>query len=173
MELDLQTASAVLAPGKGSLDFFELPTGLTEEEAVCLSALSSTAQAYAPELAAAALRRLGGHSPSVRFVHTGHEHLRERLQQWFIEMFQRRAHVQPCSGDMSGGHLHQQLGIPMRYLLAVMDVVLAFGERVAETSPQPTLARSAFHKRLALDFSTSQAYEDLQLSLLADMLLLD
>ena len=58
----------------------------------------------------------------------------------------------------------------MRYPLAMLDVVMPFGELIARTSPSPDAAVSAFRKVLALDVAIfNQSYEDNQLKHLAEL----
>lgn len=68
------------------------------------------------------------------------------------------------------GHVHVRIGLPVRYPLAMIDVVMRFGQSVTQTSATPDAAGAAFQKVLALDVAIfNQAYEDNQLRHLADL----
>jgi len=68
------------------------------------------------------------------------------------------------------GRVHVRIGLPVRYPLAMLDVVMKFGEQVARQSTHPEAAVAAFRKVLALDIGIfNQAYENNQLLHLAEM----
>jgi hypothetical protein len=68
------------------------------------------------------------------------------------------------------GAIHVQIGLPVRYPLAMLDVIMPFGEQVAQQSSQPEQAAYAFRKLLALDVAIfNQAYEDNQLKHLSEL----
>ncbi|HAT77370.1 MAG TPA: Globin-coupled histidine kinase, partial [Flavobacterium sp.] len=65
------------------------------------------------------------------------------------------------------GQVHVRIGLPVRYPLAMIDVILAVGKKVTAQNPD---AQAAFHKLLALDMAIfNQAYEDTQLKHLVHM----
>jgi hypothetical protein len=71
---------------------------------------------------------------------------------------------------MKIGKIHVKIGLPVRYPLAMLDVIMSFGEQVTQQSAQPEAALVAFRKVFALDVAVfNQAYETSQLEHLADL----
>lgn len=89
---------------------------------------------------------------------------------WFEDLFSGKYDVAYADKRMVIGQTHVRIGLPVRYPLAMLDVVLSHGEKVAATSSEPVKALSAFKKVLALDFAIfNQAYEDRQLKHLSEL----
>ena len=66
------------------------------------------------------------------------------------------------------GLIHVRIGLPVRYPLAMLDLIARYGEEVAGQAGAEAL--TAFRKVLALDVATfNQAYENNQLQHLADL----
>ena len=68
------------------------------------------------------------------------------------------------------GEIHVRIGLPVRYPLAMIDVITAYGDRVASEAANPEVTTAAFRKVLALDVAVfNQAYEDNQLQHLSEL----
>jgi hypothetical protein len=89
------------------------------------------------------------------------EHLKKTLQKWFIELFSGDYGETYLQERLRIGEAHVRIGLPIRYPLAMIDIMLEFGWKATANSPE---ARSAFEKLLALDMAIfNHAYEDAQL----------
>ncbi len=142
---------------------------LTEEEKQCLVALQPQAQAISPELADAFYQRLTAHPLTAEYVTGMIDARKNTLQQWFMDLFSGTYGEDYVLQRLKIGQVHVQIGLPVRYPLAMIDVVLEHGLKVAHQSQQPKIAAKAFRKLLALDMAIfNQSYEDTQLSHLAE-----
>ncbi len=144
---------------------------LHADEQRLLGELSSTATAVAPAMTEAFYARLFAHPHTAEYLQGVHQdRLHSMLQQWFIALFCGTYDEAYARSRMSIGQIHVRIGLPVRYPLAMLDVVMPFGEQVARQSSQPEAALKAFHKVLALDVAIfNQAYEDNQLRHLAEL----
>ncbi|GAB4580652.1 MAG: hypothetical protein Fur0022_33940 [Anaerolineales bacterium] len=103
---------------------------------------------------------------------------RVALEKWFVHLF-REAHTVSASPQRENlnyplsTRLHRKSGIPFRYMLGMMEIILRFGKRVTMTSVKPEQAFSAFQKVLGLEFARNQAYEELYISHLSELMLDD
>jgi hypothetical protein len=145
--------------------------GLTPAETAALGALASEAAAAAGAMTADFYGRLLAHANTREFLdgidmavmHAG-------TGQWFTELFSGRYDSAYVQRRLHIGLTHARIGLPVRYPLAMIDVVLEHGLRLAGRAPQPELAQTAFRKVMALDVAIfNQAYEDNQLHHLAEL----
>jgi hypothetical protein len=115
--------------------------------------------------------RLGAHANAVEFIDgVPMAGLRKTIIDWFTQLFGGTYDGAYAARRLRIGVVHVRIGLPVRYPLAMLDVVLPHGDAVASTSPSPEAARRAFFKVLALDAAIfNQAYEDNQLSHLVDL----
>lgn len=145
--------------------------GLTAEEQRLLGQLQTQAQAVAPRMSAAFYERLQQHDHTAEYLHgRTMEGLHTTLRTWFVELFGGVYDEGYARQRIRIGQRHVEVGIPVRYPLAMIDVIMPFGEEVTLHSPQPAAARVAFHKILALDIAIfNQAYENNQLHYLAEL----
>jgi hypothetical protein len=98
------------------------------------------------------------------------DRLRNMVSDWFVDMFSGTYDEAFAQKRISIGAIHVRIGLPVRYPLAMLDVIMPFGEQVAQQSAQPEQAVAAFRKLLALDVAIfNQAYEDNQLKHLAEL----
>ena len=142
----------------------------SDEEKQALLAAKEQAQAVAPQLADAFYERLTAHSNTAEYVQDKVDHLKNTLQKWFVELFDGEYGQEYVQNRLKIGQKHVRIGLPIRYPLAMMDMILKFGEGVARQSPQSDVALPAFRKLLALDIAIfNQAYERTQLDQLAQM----
>lgn len=92
------------------------------------------------------------------------------IADWFVELFGGDYGQEYVAQRLKIGHIHVQIGLPVRYPLSMIDVVMEHGEEVADQSDRPEQAKDAFQKVMSLDIAVfNQAYEDKQLEHLADL----
>jgi hypothetical protein len=142
---------------------------LTSDEKDVLIALQPQAQEIAPTLSKDFYHRLLAHPLTAEYVSGQIEMRQKTLELWFLSLFsgnydrdyvQRRLHI---------GQVHVSIGLPIRYPLAMMDLILDLGMQVTAMSTHPKAAAQAFRKLLMLDLAIfNQAYEDTQLEHLAE-----
>ncbi len=157
--------------GAAVLDELIVLMGLTAEDARLLGALEATAAARGPQMAEDFYGRLGTHANAVEFItDKPMAGLHKTIIEWFTQLFCGKYDTQYAARRLRIGEVHVRIGLPVRYPLAMLDVILPHGVAIAETSPEPEAARRAFFKVLALDVAIfNQAYEDNQLSHLVEM----
>ncbi|MFN8453961.1 MAG: protoglobin domain-containing protein [Anaerolineae bacterium] len=144
--------------------------GLTAAEKAAMAAIKDQAQAAAPQLVEAFYSRLLAHAPTAEYLEGKVEHLRIKLQEWFAQIFTGNYDQAYVKSRMLIGQIHVRIGLPVRYPLAMMDLMIQHGEQIARQSAQPDQTLSAFRKLLALDIAIfNQAYEDTQLKHLAEL----
>jgi hypothetical protein len=145
--------------------------GLTLEEQALLGALHSAAQESAPALLDAFYGRLLNHRNTAEYLERASmERLHSAVSDWFADIFSGKYDEAYTQKRLKIGQVHVRIGLPVRYPLAMLDVIMPFGEQVAKTSSQPAKALAAFRKVLALDIAIfNQAYEDNQLKHLSEL----
>ena len=145
--------------------------GLTDEEAALLSDLQAHARAAAPALQDAFYGRLFSHPNTAEYLAgVPMERLHTMAATWFADIFGGVYDSAYAQKRLVIGQVHVRIGLPVRYPLAMLDVIMPFGEAIARKSAQPERAVAAFRKVLALDIAIfNQAYEDNQLHHLADV----
>lgn len=144
---------------------------LTSEETAALAAAQSAAQAIAPEMTKVFYDRLLAH-PNTREYLEGVDvnRLHTMTGQWFVELFGGDYNETYASKRLAIGEIHVRIGLPVRYPLAMIDVITAYGDRVASEAANPEVTTAAFRKVLALDVAVfNQAYEDNQLQHLSEL----
>lgn len=145
--------------------------GITPAIAARLAALSEAAHAATPQLAEAFYARLMEHEETAEYLRQTSLEARHRtIGQWFVDLFSGNYDDEYVAKRIMIGKVHVRIGLPVRYPLAMIDVVTRFGEQVALQSPAPALAFDAFRKVLALDVAIfNQAYETEHLHHLAEL----
>jgi len=140
-------------------------TNLTTAEKEILAGLQQTAQTFAPSLSEAFYQRLQAHPLTAEYVSGQIDDRKKTLETWFIELFSGDYGPEYIQQRLQIGRIHVYIGLPIRYPLAMIDLITEIGAKVAATSSQPDQAMQAFRKLLALDIAIfNQAYEDTQLS---------
>jgi len=144
---------------------------LTDADAKLLGALGAEAQAHGPALTKQFYERLFAHSNTAEYLQgVSMDRLHSMVQEWFVGLFGGTYDTEYAHRRLVIGQIHVRIGLPVRYPLAMLDVVMPFGELIARTSPSPDAAVSAFRKVLALDVAIfNQSYEDNQLRHLAEL----
>lgn len=145
--------------------------GLSADEQALLGELADAAAAEGDRLCAAFYGRLFKHEHTAEYLNgVSMERLYGMLRTWFTELFAGCYDEEYARRRMAIGQIHARIGLPVRYPLAMIDVVMPFGEQIAARSPRPAEAAVAFRKLLALDIAIfNQAYEDHHLRHLADL----
>jgi hypothetical protein len=144
---------------------------VSTEEAALLAALHDKARAASSGMTTVFYQRLRAHSSTLEYLEgASDERLNSMLADWFTALFCGNYDEAYANHRLGIGAIHVRIGLPVRYPLAMLDVIMPYGEQVAAQSPQPELALAAFRKVLALDVALfNQAYEDNQLHHLADL----
>ncbi|HEU4325920.1 MAG TPA: protoglobin domain-containing protein [Roseiflexaceae bacterium] len=145
--------------------------GLTVEDQHLLAGLSARAVELAPRLTDTFYARLFAHPNTAEYLQeVSIDRLHTMVAQWFVELFTGRYDADYARKRLNIGQIHVRIGLPVRYPLAMLDVVMPFGEELARESPAPEQTARAFRKLLALDVAIfNQAYEDNQLSHLTEL----
>jgi hypothetical protein len=144
---------------------------LSQAEAALLQDLQAEARTHAPAMTKDFYDRLFAHPQTAEYLKdVSIDRLHGMVQEWFVGLFCGTYDETYARRRMTIGQIHVKIGLPVRYPLAMLDVVMPFGERIAHAHAQPAAAAAAFRKVLALDVAIfNQAYEDNQLRHLADL----
>lgn len=144
---------------------------LSAAEQQLLGALGEVATATAPEMVEAFYARLFQHEATAEYLRgSSMERLHSMVANWFSEIFCGCYDEDYARRRLNIGHIHARIGLPVRYPLVMLDLVLPFGQVVVNHSAHPDAAATAFRKVLALDVAIfNQAYEDHQLRHLAEL----
>lgn len=144
---------------------------LNAEETAALGALSGAAREVAPTMTRMFYDRLFKHqNTSEYFEGVSMDRLHSMVADWFVELFNGTYDEGYAQKRLGIGKIHVKIGLPVRYPLAMLDVVLPFGEQIIARSATPEVAAGAFRKVLSLDVAIfNQAYEDNQLEHLAEL----
>lgn len=145
--------------------------GLSADEAALLGALQPHARDAAPQLLEQFYGRLFQHSNTAEYLQgVAMDRLHSMVANWFSDLFGGVYDAAYAQKRLAIGQIHVRIGLPVRYPLAMLDIILPSGEAITQKSDQPSAAAAAFRKVLALDIAIfNQAYEDNQLAHLADL----
>lgn len=145
--------------------------GLTAEEVAALAELRDTAATRARAMTEDFYGRLLAHANTREFLEqVGMDKMHAGTGEWFTELFGGDYGERYVGRRLVIGKTHVRIGLPVRYPLAMLDIVSAHGEEIAASSSRPDVARRAFRKVLALDVAIfNQAYEDNQLLHLSEL----
>lgn len=140
---------------------------LTEAEGKLLGSLQPRARQVSEALVDNFYQRLLAHEYTREFI-TDTKRLGTTLTNWFCELFGGQYDDAYALKRLNIGLTHVRIGLPVRYPLAMIDLVSKYGEVVASTAGPDAI--TAFRKVLALDVATfNQAYENNQLHHLAEL----
>jgi hypothetical protein len=144
---------------------------LSAEERTLLGGLQEQARAMAPKMTEAFYARLTKHQNTNEYLEgLSTERMHSMLGEWFIQLFAGTYDEQYAKQRINIGQIHVRIGLPVRYPLAMLDIIMPYGEDVARQSAQPDQAVAAFRKLMALDVAVfNQAYENNQLKHLAEL----
>lgn len=144
---------------------------ISAAEQALLGALTSPAKAASTKMTAAFYARLTAHQNTNEYLQgLSTERMNSMLGDWFMGLFSGTYDADYTKQRLRIGEIHVHIGLPVRYPLAMLDVIIPFGEEVARQSDQPDVAVVAFRKLLALDVAVfNQAYENNQLKHLSEL----
>ncbi|NOK62349.1 MAG: hypothetical protein GFH27_549331n89 [Chloroflexi bacterium AL-W] len=144
---------------------------LSTAESTLLGSLHTHAISMAPQMAEVFYERLLVHVQTAEyFIDRPMQPLHQTIGQWFIDLFGGQYDEAYVGQRIRIGKVHVHIGLPVRYPLAMLDVVMVYGEQVTQQSAQPQQALQSLHKLLALDTAIfNQAYEDERLSHIATL----
>lgn len=144
---------------------------LSEAEREALAALHGAAEAAAPAMAESFYDRLLAHEATAEYFSEGEMDARHQtIAAWFADLFAGTYDASYVRDRLRIGFVHVKIGLPVRYPLAMLDVVMRYGSDVTDGAADAARARAALQKVLALDVAIfNQAYEDNQLKHLAEL----
>lgn len=145
--------------------------GVSDEDVGHLTALEDAAREQARPMTDDFYDRLFDHENTKEYFE-GHsmDRLHGMIGDWFVELFGGDYGADYVQDRLKIGHIHVKIGLPVRYPIAMMDVVGKHGEIVTAQSDNPEAAKEAFKKIMALDVAVFyQAYEDNQLKHLSEL----
>ncbi len=144
---------------------------LSAEEKDLLVELQDAAETQADAMTDDFYDRLMAHDNTAEYFEG--EDMDERhamIADWFVELFNGSYDADYVAQRLKIGHIHVRIGLPVRYPLSMIDVIMQHGEKVAGESSDPEAAKEAFQKVMSLDIAVfNQAYEDRQLEHLAEL----
>jgi len=145
--------------------------GLTDEEIDILKSLKPEAEKNARKMTDDFYSRLFAYEMTKEYFEGQNmERLHQMIGDWFIELFSGQYDKEYVKGRLKIGYVHVKIGLPVRYPIAMIDIISDHGEKIAETSSNPAKAKEALRKVTALDIAVfNQAYEDNQLSHLVEL----
>jgi hypothetical protein len=151
-------------------DLLEL-VHLEDSEKALLVAMQDAASAQAPIMVKAFYERLFAHDNTKEYFEgASMERLQTMIADWFTELFSGDYDTSYVKKRIEIGEIHVRIGLPVRYPLAMLDIISQHGLEVTATSDDPEAAKAAFLKVLSLDVAIfNQAYENNQLHHLAEL----
>lgn len=140
---------------------------ITPEECALLKSMQDDARNISPALVEAFYERLVNNPMASEFIQDVSA-LKKTLANWFVQLFCGVYDREYASNCLRIGMAHVRIGLPVRYPLAMFDILQQYGVEVAHSrGPQGV---NAFLKILALDVATfSQAYDNTQLNHLTQL----
>lgn len=140
---------------------------LSDEERAAIATTKAAAEKVADELTEAFYKRLLAHDNTAEFLH-GHDlsARKKMIRGWFLDLFAGKYNGEYTRQRLKIGQVHVRIGLPVRYPLAMIDIVTEYGLKATAGNE---LAQRAFRKLMALDIAVfNQAYENTQLKHLAE-----
>jgi hypothetical protein len=144
---------------------------LTQQEKDLLIDLQDVAEEQSDAMTDDFYDRLMSHENTAEyFEDIEMERQHEFIADWFVDLFNGSYDAEYVAERLEIGHIHVRIGLPVRYPLSMIDVIMQHGEEVVAESADPEKAKDAFQKVMSLDIAVfNQAYEDRQLEHLADL----
>ena len=141
---------------------------VTDQEKNLLVECKTQAQTAASDMVDDFYHRLTSQDVTAEFLDGMVEHLRGTLQDWFVQIFSGEYGAEYVNSRLAIGKTHVRIGLPVRYPLAMMDILMEHGEKVASSQGEGGV--KAFRKLAALDIAIfNQAYENAQLDHLSEL----
>ena len=144
---------------------------ISDQERALLAALHPAAVDASAAMAKDFYKRLLAHEETHEyFKNSSLNGLHMTTGQWFEDLFSGTYDEEYAHKRLKIGKVHVKIGLPVRYPIAMLDVIMNHGEVVARKSSDPDTAVAAFRKLVGLDLAIfNQAYEDNQLLHLAEL----
>lgn len=144
---------------------------ISDQERSLLAALHPLAVSGSAAMAKDFYKRLVAHQETFEYLKDASlDSLHMTTGQWFEDLFCGNYDEEYARKRLRIGKVHVKIGLPVRYPIAMLDVIINHGEVIAQKSSQPEQALAAFRKLIALDLAIfNQAYEDNQLLHLAEL----
>ena len=144
---------------------------VTDEDTTLLKELYSEAEKRTRNMTDDFYNRLFAHEMTKEYFEgKDMEYLHKMIGDWFLDLFRGTYDQEYVKQRLKIGYVHVKIGLPVRYPLAMIDIINAHGESIAETSSNPEKAKEAVRKVTALDIAIfNQAYEDNQLKHLVEL----
>lgn len=145
--------------------------GVTAEECALLQTLNAKSREVSGAMTTDFYNRLFAHQQtSEYFQGISMERLHSMVADWFHDLFSGKYDNEYAKKRLGIGQIHVRIGLPVRYPLAMLDVVMRYGAQIVATSSNPEKAAVALNKVIALDVAIfNQAYEDNQLTHLSEL----
>jgi hypothetical protein len=143
--------------------------GIQDSEATALAALSGDAKTAAEAMVNEFYARLNAHPNTAEYLEgASSERLRSMVTAWWNDIFGGVYDASYAQKRIGIGHVHVKIGLPVRYPLAMLDIIMQHGMALAEKNGE--IAKAAFRKIVALDIAIfNQAYENHQLKHLSEL----
>ena len=144
---------------------------LSAEDIAALTALQEPAKVQASLMVEEFYQRLFAQENTKEyFAEASMERLHSMIAEWFMELFSGNYDTAYAQKRMGIGQIHVRIGLPVRYPLAMLDIIGKHGDIICAKGANAELAKTAFHKVLAIDVAVfNQAYENSQLQHLAEL----
>jgi hypothetical protein len=144
--------------------------GINDVESKALAALAAEAKAAAQAMVNEFYVRLNAHENTAEYLQgASSERLRGMVTAWWNDIFSGQYDAGYAKKRIEIGHVHVRIGLPVRYPLAMLDIILSHGNAIATKGGD--VATGAFRKILALDVAIfNQAYENHQLKHLSELI---
>jgi hypothetical protein len=143
---------------------------ITDGEKDLLADLEDVAEKQADAMTDDFYGRLMAHENTAEYFEGLNTDDHDFVAPWFVDLFGGEYGADYVADRLEIGRIHVRIGLPVRYPLSMIDVIMEHGEEVTAQSPEPEKAKDAFQKLLSLDIAIfNQAYESRQLEHLADL----
>lgn len=144
--------------------------GVSDTEKAALKALHGKAKELGSQMTQEFYNRILSQENTSQYMEgVDVERLRVSVSDWFSDLFSGEYGPEYAEKRIVIGKIHVKIGLPVRYPLAMLDVIQKYGDLVTEGEGEE--ARQAFRKVMALDIAIfNQAYEDNQLHHLSELM---
>jgi hypothetical protein len=156
----------LLDPASRYLEELNRYIGFSEPEMGLLATFMDMAEAIAPFFSQDFIARLSDLPTPFNPSELDNQELEIKLQRWFVNLFSGNMH--PQSGELPGG-----LKLPVFTYISLMGLIIKYGLKVIQGSPQRDQAREAFIKSLACDLAKKQITMQENIEYISSLLLLD
>jgi hypothetical protein len=146
--------------------------GLTADEIALVKAMEPLAKDHAPAMVKEFHSRLlATENTKQYFEKSDVNHVGKMVGIWFERLFSGNYDAEYAKSRIKIGLVHAHIGLPVRYPLAMLDVIQKAAMMMCDKQPDPAASRLAFYKILSLDVAifSSAAYEDSQLRKLSEL----